>query len=258
MSDLIYLPEHPVQPKRKSILDELSPLRPIRSYLYIAGHRLDILDSIDVNSADAIVFDLEDLVPDEYKNTARQAVSNYLQTQTESTHRILVRINGSDSPHHDQDIQAVIHSKLTAIRVPKSESVEQIQLLARKIDFFRNENKVLNSIGLQLMIESAEGLKNLDQLVRASHLVWSLGLGEGDLTHDLGVFSDEGLAFARSKLVLASRTANLPPPVQVTALPNITISDLIQNTLLGKSLGFASRSLLNPQHLIWVNQIYNH
>lgn len=258
MSNLISLPHHPTQPSRTSTLDELSPLKRIRSYLYIPGHHLDILESAEIESADAIVFDLEDLVPYEYKNIARQAVSNYLKTYTTPKQKILVRINGSDSPHHDQDLQVIIHSGLTAIRVPKSESVEQIQLLARKIDFFRNKNKVLNCIGLQLMIESAAGLDNVEKLAKASHLVWSLGLGEGDYTHDLGVFNDEGLLFARSKLVLSSRTANLPPPVQVTALPNTQIDDLIQSTILGKNLGFSSRSLLNPQHLILINQIYNH
>lgn len=246
---------HPAFPERRTVSQDLSPLEKVRSYLYIPGHRLELLEQEEAKYADAIVLDLEDLVPIEHKSLARQSVVEFLK----KSHAIpiLVRINGIDSDYYQEDIDAVVSENLSAIRLPKAESVEAVQDIIRKIEHVREQRGFIRPIGVQLMIESAEGLKQAEKLARASHLVWSLGLGEGDLTYDLNIYNDEGLAYARSHLVYVCRAAKLPNPVQVTAGPNFTTEKLIENTQLGRRLGFGARSVLNAQHIPHVNTIYN-
>lgn len=238
----------------------LSAIEPVASYLYLPGHRAHaLLPAALASPAQAIVFDLEDLVPPADKAAARLAVARILAAPVPvpaARKPFLVRINGTESGHHGPDIDAVVQPGLAALRIPKAESADQVRAIARRLEAARARAGIVAAIGLQPMVESASGLEQAARLARASHLVWSLGLGEGDLRADLGVDSDAGLAHARSHLVLASRAAGLPGPVQVTFAPGGSPEALRASTWLGRQLGFSGRSLLDPWHAQEVNAIY--
>lgn len=237
-----------------SLLHGWSRLEGIRSYLYLPGHRLESLDAALASAADAIVFDLEDLLPRPHKLTGRAAVSEALRSVRSKP--CLARINDLDSQLHADDLHAVVQPGLTAIRLPKCEEPERIRHFARALDQARQEAGLVASIGLQLMIESARGLQQLDALLRASHLVWSVGIGEGDLGDDLHVSSDIGFAYARGRVVSACRAAGLPGPVQVTFPPDGSPRALQDSSTLCQMLGFSGRSVLKEEHAAAVNRIY--
>ncbi|HVA92291.1 MAG TPA: aldolase/citrate lyase family protein, partial [Chloroflexota bacterium] len=106
------------------------------------------------------------------------------------------------------------------------------------------------------LIESAIGVERAFDIARAHPRVTGLGLGEADLTADLGLTEDGGLLYARSRVVVAARAAGLPAPVQ-SVYPHIRDTEGLRvTTLEGKRLGFFGRSVIHPSQVGVVNAVY--
>lgn len=232
----------------------MSPLAGIRSYFYVPAGREDLVAAAFDNDADAVVFDLEHLTPDEDKERARKLLTEVLATAAPKP--VLVRVNAAETGLHPADLDAVVGPALTAIRIPKAERAREVRTIARDLDRLRAERGIARVIPLQVMIETTAGVEAVRELAEATHLVESIGLGEGDLRADLGTSDDDGLFYSRARLVVAARAAGLPGPVQVTFTPTGSLDDLRASTELGLRLGYRSRTLLNPDHIATVNAIY--
>lgn len=226
----------------------------IRSYFYVPASREDLVAAAFDNDADAIVFDLEHLTPDDEKDKARKLVSEVIAT--EQPKPVLVRINSVPEGLVELDLDAIVGPGLSAVRLPKSESTADVRTAAKALDRRRAAAGIARVIGLQVMVETATGVLAVADLAQADHLVESVGLGEGDLKADLGTTTDDGLFLSRAHLVIAARAAGLPGPVQVTFPPRGTVEQLRASTELGRSLGYSSRTLLNTDHIAVVNEIY--
>lgn len=231
-----------------------APRTRIRSYLYVPAHRADLVKTAYEHESDAVVFDLEDLCPPPDKDAGRELVSQVVAAPTPKP--TLVRINESESGRTSDDIKAIVGPGLYAVRTPKAEEPGEIRAVARWIDEAREAAGLTAEIGLQVMVESALGIEHAFDLARATHTVWYLGIGEGDLRKNLGTSADEGLAYSRGRVVVASRAAGLPGPVQVTFPAAGSETDLRASTELGRAFGFSGRSLLNTDHIQAVNEIY--
>ncbi|WP_214105020.1 HpcH/HpaI aldolase/citrate lyase family protein [Acrocarpospora catenulata] len=228
---------------------------PYRSYLYVSPSTPDVVREADRSPADAVVLDLEDLTPEAGKDQARAVAAEFLSGTPERP--TLVRVNAArDDGTLERDLAAVVAPGLTAIRLPKSEDAARIRWIAGLVEDLRARRNLAGTIGLQVMAETARGVESLAALATATHTVWSVGLGEGDLRAELGTATDEGLAYARTRLVYAAAAAHLPPPVQVAFPPGGDEADLRRSTELGRSLGFGGRSILNPAHAATVHAIY--
>ena len=109
-----------------------------------------------------------------------------------------MRVNALGSPWVDADLAAVAAlPPHVGVRIPKVVDASDVHRIAA----------VLEGRALHPLIETAAGVEAAYDIARAHPLVASLGLGEADLRSDLGVSSDSGLAFARSRIVNAARAA---------------------------------------------------
>jgi citrate lyase subunit beta/citryl-CoA lyase len=226
----------------------------VRSYFYVPAGDEDLVAAAFDNDADAVVFCLEDLTPAERKDAGRKLVADVITTTPPKP--VLVRINAVGTGHLDADLDAIVGPGLSAIRVAKSVRADEVRTVAKELDRRRAAAGIVHVIGLQVMVETAAGVLAVAELAQADHLVGSIGLGEGDLKKDLGTATDEGLFTSRAQVVLAARAAGLPGPVQVTFPKGGNEDALRASTELGRSLGYSSRTLLNPAHVPVVNEIY--
>ncbi len=224
------------------------------SYFYVPASREDLVAAAFANDADAVVFDLEHLTPDDEKDKARKLVAEVVATDPPKP--VLVRINAAATALFEADLDAVTGPGLSAVRIPKSEDPRGVRAIARALDDRRAAAGIARVIGLQVMVETAAGIQAADRLAESTHLVQSIGLGEGDLKADLGTSDDDGLFFSRAAVVVAARAAGLPGPVQVTFPPAGSLDALRVSTEFGVRLGYRSRTLLNPEHIAVVNEIY--
>lgn len=219
-----------------------------RSYLYVVGYRGDHIDKAYRSEADAVILELEDAVAPGRKDEARRMIRATLER--EPAKPTLVRINPIGSGHTRQDLEAVADLPLAAIRVAKAESVSDVKMLSTWL------TELGSSVPLHLLLESARAVERAPDLLTADARVTGVGIGEQDLAAELGVSSDEGLAYARSRVVLAAAVAGLGPPVQSVWTDIRDLDGLRTSCERGRRLGFVGRPAIHPAQLAVINEAY--
>jgi len=75
-----------------------------RCFHFIPASRCELFERALDLPTDALIFDLEDAVPETEKTAARASLERFLRAKPELVPRIYIRINGEDSPHHREDL----------------------------------------------------------------------------------------------------------------------------------------------------------
>jgi citrate lyase subunit beta / citryl-CoA lyase len=198
------------------------------TWLYVPGDRPDRFAKAVASGADAVILDLEDAVPPTRKEYARAAVAEFLAGPHEVP--VYVRIAAAE------DLPAARGA--AGLRLPKVESPEQVRAVA-----------ALTGTELHPLIESAAGVEHAYAIATADPAVASIGLGEADLSSDLGVTDDAALAWPRGRVVVAARAAGLPPPA-MSVYPNVSdVDGLDASCRLGRRQGFLGRAAIHPRQL---------
>ena len=218
-----------------------------RTYLFVPGDRPALFTKAVRSGVDAVVFDLEDAVAGTAKPAARQAVATALaQGAGREGPELWVRINTAGSADARADL-AVLGGLLTHARLPKVESPAQVDWVAALAP---------RLVAALPAIESAAGLLAAPA-VAAHPLVARLGLGGVDLCRDLGCAdTPQALAHPRSVLVVASRAAGLPGPVNSVYTRLDDTDGLVAHARAARDLGFAAQSLLSPRQLAPVRAVF--
>lgn len=212
---------------------------PPLTLLYVPADRPDRVSKALASNADTVLVDLEDAVAPARKAEARAAMVRLL-AELPPTRAVQVRLNHPSTPWHGDDVTALAGLPLAVgARLPKIETPGQVQRAA----------DALPGRALHPLIESAIGVERALDIATASPQVASIGLGEADLRSDLRVDDDAGLAWARSRVVVAARAARLTPPV-MSAYPNVRdLSGLAASCRAGRALGFRGRTAIHPAQL---------
>ncbi|HZN84233.1 MAG TPA: aldolase/citrate lyase family protein, partial [Mycobacterium sp.] len=85
-------------------------LRPRRSALYLPGNNSRALEKAKTLSADVLIFDLEDAVGPDAKADSRTRVIEAISSGSYRPRELVVRVNGSGTVWHDDDLAAVARS----------------------------------------------------------------------------------------------------------------------------------------------------
>ncbi len=162
-----------------------------RSYLYAPGHDPRRLETAFDHGADVVVFDLEDGVPPDRKDEARELVAGALRTKP-----AWVRVNPAGTAASEADLAAV-RGLAAGLRLPKTSSPEDARWLLDRIP----------GVPVICSIESGQGVVAAPAIAAVPG-VRTLSLGSCDLTADLGCADTwDELLVARSALVAACRSA---------------------------------------------------
>ncbi len=209
------------------------------TWLYVPGDRPDRFVKAVDSGADVVILDLEDAVAPSRKEYARRAVAEFL-TQPHPV-PVTVRVGELAGPELLADLEAVARAPgLSGLRLPKVQAPGDVVEVARRLD---------TPTELYCLLESAVGVESAYQIARAHPWVTGIGLGEADLRADLNVTDDAGLAWARSRIVVASAAAELGPPA-MSVYPNVADeAGLAESCRLGRRLGFLGRAALHPRQL---------
>jgi citrate lyase subunit beta / citryl-CoA lyase len=225
----------------------MTRLSQARSFLFVPGHRPERFAKALVSGADAVIIDLEDAVPLDAKAAARNALAQaWPDFDADQRARLLVRVNPLATPWHEADLAALGHwPGLGALMLPKAENPQQIA-------------RVFTACGVPVLplIESAEGVGQMDAMARAPGVL-RMGLGHIDLQADLGLSCgpDEAeLAPIRLALVVASRRAGLPAPVDGVTTATTDAQVLAQDAQRSRRFGFGAKLCIHPAQVAGVHQ----
>jgi citrate lyase subunit beta/citryl-CoA lyase len=213
----------------------------IRSYLFVPGHRNDLVDKALRAGADAVIVDLEDSVPDAQKSIARS-----MAAQACVKARLWVRINAVGTWECAADLDAVAGSA-AGIRIPKVESPHQVEAVAQRCP----------ATPIICAIETARGLLAAAEIAAMPQCTY-LAMGGLDLRQDLGIGEgSEPMLYARSHLVAAARAAGIAPPID-SVFPGLQDPEgLRAEAMHAKTLGFFGKSAISPRQLDIIHEIFS-
>ncbi|MGB8391225.1 HpcH/HpaI aldolase/citrate lyase family protein [Mycobacterium sp.] len=173
--------------------------------------------------ADLVFLDLEDACAPSAKKSARAtAVAALTNLDWGKTTRA-IRINGLDTPWCYGDIVEVVTGAREAVDVlivPKARSARDIWWVDVLLTQLEEDLGLSRPIGLEALIEEAEGLVNAAEIARASPRLEALIFGAGDLSASLrsrvdgnfdpqGDYPGEFWHFARMQVLAAARAAGI-------------------------------------------------
>ncbi len=161
-----------------------------RSYLAVPAHRQRMVHGAAASAADAVFMDLEDAVPPAEKAAALQAAATALTDLDWGAKTVAVRLNAIDSPSIQNEIARLGGlRRLDAFIVPKAEAVGDITTISGWITDAKGTRDA--PVEMELLIETARGLVNVEALAAADRLVTALHLGVGDFAASIGARSAE-------------------------------------------------------------------
>ncbi len=160
-----------------------APARLNRSQLFVLANRPETFEAAATSEADVIMFEIEDAIPPDEKPQARKNVIEALNDIDWGKKSISMRINGLDTPYMYRDLVDILEApteRLDLILIPKAGTAADIyavDMLVTQIEQAAGRKK---PIAFQIMIETAQGMANIDEIAAASPRNDSLHLGEND------------------------------------------------------------------------------
>jgi citrate lyase subunit beta/citryl-CoA lyase len=220
-----------------------------RSFLYCSGARLEHFEKALATRADSVTIDLEDSIPLKLKEAARRETAELLGSHDGVGRRaVFVKTNPMSSPYGAADLEALAGCGIAGFRIPKVDTVEEVAQIDRILDQAGFRGCV------QLMIETARGVLNLERIASHGSRTSLMIVGMQDLCNHLGC-TREHVAFVLSQTVVCSRAAGLLPPV----LSVVTSQDpqvLRDETIGGKERGCWGRLCVHPSQVDAINELF--
>lgn len=257
----------------------------IRRCLFsVPGSKKNMLQkAATLNDVDSIVYDLEDGVPYNEKELARQLIYETLtnidnnstidHNNDKKQSEICIRINALDTPYYYDDLKTLIPcTKLQTVVIPKVESLSDLLTIHDIIkDILRNSSSSADvsqqhrDIRLLAAIESARGIINLREIAEFNQHITSLNRQDDNITILLDglIFASEDycanleairtengieLLYARSQLVTYAKA------YQLQAIDMVHINFRNLNALSiecqnGKELGYNGKQAIHPNQI---------
>lgn len=221
-----------------------------RAFLFVPANRPERYAKALTSGAGAVIIDLEDAVPPDAKPAARkQLADGFASLSAAERSRLLVRINASGTPWHDDDLlllAQLAQGGLAGVLLPKVESVAELSRVVACVG---------SRCALLPMLESAAGLAVLEALA-GSPGVARLVFGNLDFQADLGMAcapDETELQPVRLALVLASRRAGLAAPVDGVTPGTGDAVQLRRDAERSRRGGFGAKLCIHPTQVALVN-----
>ena len=242
-----------------------------RSCHAVPGSNERFLEKATGLDADEVFLDLEDAVAQGEKARARGQVIAALHDLDFGDKTVVVRVNGTDTPHYYRDLIDVVEQagdKLDAIMLPKVQTpgdVEMTDKLITQIELAKGFE--VGRIGIEAQIEDAKGLIACERIATASPRMETLIFGPGDYSAAIGIpittiggvpegYPGDHLNYLYSRLVVAARAAG----IQAIDGPYANFKDeegLRARSRISRALGLDGKWTIHPSQIAVVNEIFS-
>lgn len=171
-------------------VERRTPPRLYRSKLFVPGSRPALFEKAAASQADVVCLDLEDAVAPPDKDKARDAIVAALNDVDWGSKLVTVRVNGLETHWCYRDVIALVEKggeRLDAIMIPKvgtGSDVYAIDMLITQASAAVGRKK---QVGLEVIIETALGLTNIDEIAAGSARLESLHFGSADYAASAGM-----------------------------------------------------------------------
>jgi citrate lyase beta subunit len=244
-----------------------------RSELAVPASRPDMIAKAVASAADVVFLDLEDAVAPDQKTEARQHVVRAVRELDWSAKPRTYRVNGLDTPFFYRDLIDVVEAagdRLDLVIVPKVNRPADVYVVETLLGQIEANHGFDRPIGLEVQIETAEGLQNCDRIARASRRIEALIFGPGDYAASvrmplaaIGGTDEWDAAYpghrfhdAMHRILVAGRAAGL----RVIDGPYADFRDLEglrQAAMRSRALGYDGKWCIHPAQIDVVNDVFS-
>jgi len=156
-------------------------------------------------------------------------------------HRVVVRINDLASDASTPDLRMLGQTGAVQVMLPKTESAAQIAAV----------RTALPNADVLALIETARGVAAVDEIAEAPG-VSRLVFGTLDFALDLDLDTatgNDGLAYAASRIAIASRAAGLAAPVAGVTAQLDDEAQLLADLAHARRFGFGAKLCIHPRQI---------
>ena len=171
-----------------TIVEETTP-RLNRSELSVPAISTRFLERAATSPADIVLLDLEDSVAPDDKSVARKNAIEALNDLDWGERTISVRINGLDTPYMYRDVVDVVEqagARLDLIMIPKVGTAADVYAVDVMVSQIEQAMGLSKRIGLELLVETALGMQNVEEIAASSRRAESLHFGVADYAASTG------------------------------------------------------------------------
>jgi len=233
---------------------------PLRTLLFVPGHRDGWVAKAVAAGADGILLDLQDAVPAAEKPRARDAVAGVVGHVGRP---VLVRVAPVGAPEHRADLDAAVRPGLTGVVVPLVTGPDDVRAAAALVGELERERGIPEGATVIVpLVETARAARLAFEVATASDRVAYMGGGtapEGDIAHDIGFqWTPTGMEtlFLRSWVLLNVRAAGVPFPLSGIWPVVDDLDGLRAFAEQSRGLGYTGMMAIHPTHVPVINDVF--
>ena len=230
-----------------------------RTMMFLNAKKPGLIIDPYIYKPDSIMLDLEDAVAEKEKDAARVSLFHALREINYRGIECIVRINGLDTDLWEEDIRCAVAGGADGIRIPKTESPEDVKKVEKAIEEAEQEFGVESGkVLIMAALESAKGVLQALDICQASERLFGIALSGGDYTKDLQTYiTGTGIELmgARQQMIIAARAAG----VQCFDTVYTDLDDMegfYKDVETIHMMGFDGKSIINPRQIEPVHKIY--
>jgi citrate lyase subunit beta/citryl-CoA lyase len=228
-----------------------------------------MMEKAAASAADQVFLDLEDACAPSQKKASRALAVEALLTHNFGAKIRVLRVNDVTTRWCHGDVVEVVTgagSELDAIMLPKVEDASHVHFVDHLLTGLERDCGLSRRIGLELQIESPQGVVNLREISRASTRSQTIIFGPGDYSASLGIAQlDIGMVDARypghQLHWVMSEIANHARAAGLDAIdgPYVDFTDgdsYKEAATRAKLLGFDGKWCIHPNQIPWANEAF--
>ncbi len=231
-----------------------------RSMMFLNAQRPGLLKDAYVYGPDCLLLDLEDAVAESQKDAARFSLYNSLKSIDYRGVERIVRINGLDTPHWQEDIRVTVAGGADGIRIAKCETAQDVNTVVEHIERAEEEfGREPGSTLVMAALESPLGILNAYEIcIACPERMLGVAISGGDYRKSMQTAYNPGgieMLGGRAHMLIAARAAG----VQCFDTVFTDVDDVEgfrQEVIQNKQMGFDGKSLISPRQIAIVHEIF--
>ncbi|MFN3526325.1 MAG: HpcH/HpaI aldolase/citrate lyase family protein [Paracoccus sp. (in: a-proteobacteria)] len=205
--------------------------------LFVPADRPERFAAACAADTDSVVIDIEDAIAPESKAAVRRIPQSALPETRDV--RLFLRINGPRTAWHNDDVSFVRATEyFDGVMLPKTDNAAQVAHLRAGLG---------RDCAVIALIETAAGLAQVEEIAAVAD---RLAFGSIDFCEDLSCANTvQTLLPVRSRIVLASRLAGRPAPLDGVTLAHDDAAQVTAEALHACQMGFGGKLLIHPRQI---------
>lgn len=223
-----------------------------RSWLCIPALKEGLEEKIIKTSADIVLLDLEDSIPVNKKQVAREKLLT-LNHLIWSEYDVAVRVNALSRPEGFRDLVFLMDNNIVpkCLVIPKVESPGELRMLGELQSVTGGCTKIF------AIVETLKGLRGIDAVINDSANLYGLILGSADLSSEIS-FGLPKSALMQIKCEMALAALSIGLKVIDTPCFNLTCGKLLREEIeAAKALGYTGKIAVHPSQISMINRLFS-